>query len=317
MAPARATLAAMADPAGKTASPSSSAPLAPPQLLDLVKRSGDYLKGKGIANGRREAEWIFAETLGMTRIDLFTRFDMPLEPGEVEKLRALIVRRGKREPLAYILGSQEFCGLDLKVGPGVLVPRPETGELVERLLAGLPKPATENGGNTAPLPGPRLLDVGTGSGAIALALKKARPDATVLATDRDGAALAIARANAERLALPIDFHTGHLAVGIAGPFAAVAANLPYIGEHERVDCDPELAFEPQHALFAADGGMALIAELLADAKRLLAPGGLMWLEHGWKQGDAVKARAEGLGLACDIIKDSGGKDRIARVTVSQ
>ena len=307
---ARATLWAMAEPAGKTATP--------PQLLDLVKRSGDYLKGKGIANGRREAEWIFAETLKMTRIDLFTRFDMPLDPGEVEKLRALVVRRGKREPLAYILGSQEFHGLDLKVGPGVLVPRPETEELVDRLLAELPQVdgGGENSENSGKKSGPRILDVGTGSGAIALAVKKARPDAAVIATDRDPAALGIARANAERLELAVEFRSGHLAVGISGPFDAVAANLPYIGEHERGDCDPELAFEPQQALFAGEGGMAVIAELLTDAKRILAPGGVMWLEHGWKQGVLVRAQAEKLGLVCATIQDAGGKDRIARVTVA-
>jgi release factor glutamine methyltransferase len=279
---------------------------APPQLLDLVKRSGEFLKGKGIANGRREAEWIFAETLGLTRLDLFTRFDMPLEPREVDRLRALIVRRGKREPLAYVLGSQEFHGLAIAVGPAVLVPRPETGELVDRLLAGLP---------AAGAAGPRILDVGTGSGAIALALKHARPDATVLATDCDAAALATARANAERLGLALEFHQGHLAAHLSGPFAAIAANLPYIGEHERADCDPELAFEPQHALFAADAGLALIAALLADAKRLLAPDGVLWLEHGWKQGPAVRARAEALGLPCTTIADAGGRERFARVTL--
>jgi release factor glutamine methyltransferase len=279
----------------------------PPLLLDLVKRSGDFLRGKGIANGRREAEWIFAETLGLQRIDLYTRYDMPLDAAEVERLRTLIMRRARREPLAYVLGNLEFHGLTLQVGPGVLVPRPETAELVDRLLAELPPPTPEVV--------PRLLDVGTGSGAIALALKQARPDCAVLASDREETALARARANAGCLGLALEFAHGHLATHLQGPFAAIAANLPYIGEHERADCDPELAYEPQVALFAADGGLALISELLADARRLLAPTGLLWLEHGWKQGPAVRARAASLGLACTTISDAGGRERIARISV--
>ncbi|MBA3848208.1 MAG: peptide chain release factor N(5)-glutamine methyltransferase, partial [Planctomycetes bacterium] len=135
-----------------------------PALQPLVQKSGEYLTARGIANGRREAEWIFAETLKLTRLELYTKFDMPLGPDEVVRLRELVQRRGRREPLAYVLGNQEFHGLRLGVGPGVLVPRPETEELVDRVLAELPSGAC------------RALDVGTGSGAIALAVRHARGD---------------------------------------------------------------------------------------------------------------------------------------------
>lgn len=272
-----------------------------PTLMDLIKRSTDYLVSHGITNARREAEWIFAETLGLTRMDLYTRFDMPIEDVEVGRLRGLVQRRGRREPLAYVLGSQEFCALRLTVGPGVLVPRPETEELVERVLKSLP---------ATPV---RVLDVGTGSGAIALALKQQRGDCVIEATDISQEALTIARANGERLGLSVVWHHGHLAQPVQGSFTAVVANLPYIGEGERGECDPELAFEPASALFAEADGMALICELLSDAKRLLAHDGVMWLEHGWRQGDAVRRASAAHGLTCEILRDLAGKDRFARV----
>jgi release factor glutamine methyltransferase len=281
-----------------------------PTLMVLLQRSAEYLKARGIANARRESEWIFAETLKLSRLDLYTRFDTPIEDAEVAHLRELVSRRGRREPLAYVLGNQEFCGLKLDVGPGVLVPRPETEELVALVLAGLPAVAPSG-------PPTRLLDVGTGSGAIALALKHARPDCAVEATDISEAALGIARGNGARLGLEVSWHRGHLARERAGGFAAVVANLPYIGEHERGDCDPELAFEPAEALFAAAEGLALIDELIADAPRLLVRGGTLWLEHGWKQGEAISARCAGQGLACVISRDLAGRERFARISVPE
>ncbi|MCK6490785.1 MAG: peptide chain release factor N(5)-glutamine methyltransferase [Planctomycetes bacterium] len=271
-----------------------------PRLMDLVQRSAAWLAEKGLGNARREAEWIFGEALGLTRMELFLQFDRPLTEDEVARLRALVARRGRREPLAYVLGSQDFRGLRLRVSPAVLVPRPETEELVERVLAELPAAA-------------RVLDVGTGSGAIALALRQARADATVLAVDLSPEALAVARANAEALGLAVDFRQGDLAAGIDGPFAAVVANLPYIAESERPQCDPETAFEPAQALFAGADGLDCIRRLVADARRLLAPGGLLWLEHGWRQAGAVADLAAAQGLDCSAFTDAGGHPRFARL----
>jgi len=266
-------------------------------LIDLVQRSAQWLGGRGLPNARREAEWIFAETLGLSRLELYTRFDMPLSSDEVDRLRALVARRGRREPLAYVLGSQEFCGLRLGVGPAVLVPRPETEELVAAVLAGLPA-----GGG-------RLLDIGTGSGAIALALKQARPDLTVLARDVSAEALEVAQANAQRLGLAVAFSQGHLAAGLEGPCLAVVANLPYIAEDERGLCDPELAFEPALALFPGGDGLGLVRELISDAPRLLAPGAGLWLEHGFNQGPQVRAAAAAAGLAASTHRDGAGHER--------
>jgi len=272
-----------------------------PQLLDLVKRSGAWLVEKGISNGQREAEWIFMEALQLSRLDLYTRFDMPLEPAEVNRVRALVARRGKREPLAYVLGHQPFCNLTLTVTAAVLVPRPETEALIPWLIADLP-----NGG--------AFLDVGTGSGAIAIAISQARPDARVEATDAYADAVAVARVNAERHAVSVGFHIGHLARGLSGPYDVVAANLPYIGTSEQADCDPELAHEPAHALYCGADGLGLIRELIADAPRLLAPTGVLWLEHGFRQGPAIIALAEAIGLRCTVVADAAGLDRHARIS---
>lgn len=273
-----------------------------PTLMDLVRRSTEYLAGHGIANARREAEWIFAETLRLSRMDLYTRFDMPLEEAEVQRLRALVQRRGRREPLAYVLGNQAFGALTLTVGPGVLVPRPETEELVEFALGRFPPEAQV-----------RVLDVGTGSGAIALGVKHARPHWQVTATDVSEQALAFARANGQRLGLEVQWCLGHLARQQSGPFDLVLANLPYIGESERADCDPELAFEPQAALFSGTDGLDLMRDLVADLPRICAPTGHAVLEHGWQQGAAIRALAESHGLSAATLPDLSGKDRFAHL----
>jgi release factor glutamine methyltransferase len=275
--------------------------------MDLVRRSTDYLAKHGLPNARRETEWIFSETLGLSRMDLYTRFDMPVAEAEVTRLRELVQRRGRREPLAYVLGTQEFMSLSLKVAPGVLVPRPETEELVELILR-----------VHAESKDIHVLDVGTGSGAIALALKQARPTWSICASDVSNAALVIARANGERLGLQVEWCEGHLASHVSGPYDVIVANLPYIGETERDQCDPELAFEPTMALFAGNDGLDLIRPLIADLQRLLAPTtGQAFLEHGWKQGQAITDIAHEQGWACKIIADGGGKDRIAHITAQE
>ena len=274
-----------------------------PTLIELVQKSTAYLGERGIDNARREAEWIFAATLGLSRLDLYTRYDMPVDGDELVTLRERIQRRGQREPLAYVLGTQPFAGLELVVGPAVLVPRPETEELVERVLAAHGEDALQ------------AVDIGTGSGAIALALKQARPAWTVHAVEQSAAALKQAQANAEACALEIVFHHGDLMAPLEGRFDVVVANLPYVGTDERELCDPELAFEPQEALFAGADGMTVIRRLLAALPGYLADRGCAWLEHGFRQGAAVRDAAAEHGLQAEILTDGAGQERFARVTL--
>jgi len=201
-----------------------------------------------------------------------------------------------------VLGTQAFGELTLTVGPGVLVPRPETEELVDFALTRFPAETST-----------RVLDVGTGSGAIALSVKRSRPAWDVTGTDASTEALAFARTNGERAGVAVHWHHGHLMCDLTGPFDLVLANLPYIAENERTHCDPELAFEPQSALFSGADGLDLIRELIADLPRLLAPQGEAILEHGWNQGPAVRALADVGGFQADTIQDLGGKDRFAHL----
>ncbi len=270
-------------------------------LMELLQKSVPYLEQRGIANARREVEWLFADTLGLSRIELYTRYDMPVGATEMAALRERITRRGRREPLAYILGTQPFCALELAVGPDVLVPRPETEELVELVLR------THEAG---PL---RVLDVGTGSGAIACALKRARPAWTVHAVDASAAALVVARDNAARHDLEVCFHHAHLVPPDADRWNVIVANLPYVGEDERENCDPELAHEPQEALFAGPDGLALIRELVARAPALLQRDGALWLEIGFRQAAAVLALAEAHDLDCRCHSDAAGHDRFCEL----
>ena len=168
------------------------------QLIDLLKRSTDYLAAREIENARREVEWMFSELLGFSRLDLYTRYDMLLETEEVDRLRVAIQERAQRRPLAYILGKQPFRQLNLTVNEAVLVPRPETEELIDHVLATVPQ-------------GGRIYDIGTGSGAIALACKHDRADCTVIASDLSAEALAVAQQNAADHELEVEFRQGNLA----------------------------------------------------------------------------------------------------------
>lgn len=205
---------------------------------------------------------------------------------------ALCQRRLAGEPVAYLTGRKEFYGLPLQVDARVLDPRPDTETLVDWALEVI-----------APLASPRVVDLGTGSGAIALALQSQRQDAQVLAVDASSAALQVARANAQRLRLPVQFAQGDWLAGLAGPFDAIVSNPPYIAAH-----DPHLAaltHEPLSALASGADGLDDIRRIIAAAPALLAPGGWLLLEHGWDQADAVQNLLRQSGLQqvqgrCDL-----------------
>ncbi|HEY2788053.1 MAG TPA: peptide chain release factor N(5)-glutamine methyltransferase [Gaiellales bacterium] len=271
-------------------------------LAEVLRLSASYLEERGSPTPRLDAELLIGHALGLGRIELYTNFDRPLHEPELAACRALLDRRGRREPVAYILGRWGFHGLDLLVDGRVLVPRPETELLVERCLALL-----------AERPQPRVLDVGTGSGAIALAIKAARPDAVVTAGDVSTGALAVAAANAAALGLDVELVESDLLAGLAGRrFDLIASNPPYVTEAEIETLEPEVAqFEPRGALVAGPRGTEVLERLAVEVPAALAPGGWLVVECGAGQAAATHTLLEAAGAAEPFVAaDMAGIDRV-------
>lgn len=222
---------------------------------------------------------------------------------DAERYRQLCARRAGGEPLAYIVGHKEFFGLELRVDPRVLVPRPDTETLVEWALEVLKKchPGLDPGSMTSWIAGqarndgPHIIDLGTGSGAIALAIKNARPDAMVEAVDASPGALEVAAANAQSLGLDVAFRRSSWLTGSTAMYDLIVSNPPYVAAH-----DPHLAalaHEPLSALAAGTDGLTDIRAIVAQAPAHLKPGGWLLLEHGWDQAEAVRALLRAADLA--------------------
>jgi len=262
------------------------------------------LAGAGLP--RLDARALLEHASGRRRSWLIAHGDEPAEPAAAAAFEALAARRRAGEPLAYLVGVREFHGRPFRVGPDVLVPRPETEGLVQAALARLPPPGTR----------PRVLDLGTGSGAIAITLALERPDATVVATDRCTAALAVARDNARRLgAGSVAFRTGSwwdaLPAGEAR-FHAVVSNPPYVADADPHLLDAALRHEPRQALAAGPLGLDAIDPIVAGASHWLAAGGWLLLEHGHDQGAAVRGRLATAGFeAIGTLADLQGLDRVS------
>lgn len=228
---------------------------------------------------RFDAQLLLGGLLGQNRSWLRAHDDAPLSAEQAARWADWLARRAAGEPVAYLLGERGFHGLTLAVGPAVLDPRPDTETLVDwalDVLAGLP-------------PGARVLDLGTGSGAIALAIRQARPDAQVSAVDLSEAALAVARGNGERLGLPVRWLQGSWLAPVAGEtFDLIVSNPPYIAEGD--PHLPALKHEPALALTSGPDGLDAIRHLIAQAPVHLAPGAWLLLEHGFDQAVAVAER---------------------------
>jgi release factor glutamine methyltransferase len=237
-------------------------------------------------------------------VHLYTQFDRPLLPPELAALRELVKRRQAGEPVAYLTGHKEFWSLDLLVDARVLIPRPDTETAIEEALARLDARAAL---------APRIADVGTGSGAIALALAKSRPAAAVFATDLSPDALAVARGNAERLGLIVTFGEGDLVAPLRphAPFDLIVANLPYVRTADIAGLAPEVRSEPQRALDGGTDGLDLVRRLVADAPAVLGPGGALVLEIGAGQADDTAALLRAAGFEDVRARaDLGGVDRV-------
>lgn len=248
------------------------------------------LRKAGVDNPHAEAFRLLLLALGLSQARYWHN-PPPATPAAVDRFWHLLRRRAQREPFAYLCGEKEFMGLLLQVSPRVLIPRPETEGLVETVLRRAPA--------AVPL---TVWDVGTGSGAVALALRRLGPPVwRVVGVDISPDALAVANANGERLGLDVEWRQSDLLGALDGPVDVVAANLPYI---DRIDegRDPELAFEPDIALFADHGGLALIERLIAETSSRMAPGGLIALEIGAGQADAVETQLGAAGFD-DVERD--------------
>jgi release factor glutamine methyltransferase len=272
-----------------------------------------HFKQHGSDTPRLDAEILLAHARGCKRIELYTRFDEPLTDAQRAVMRDLTKRRAKSEPVAYLVGHREFFSLDFRVTPDVLIPRPDTETLVVELLDA-----------ARPLEAPQILDLGTGSGCIAVATAVNLPSARISATDLSESALAIARANAEKHKMSdrIRFLRGDLFAPLADgeQFDVVASNPPYIADHEQETLQNDVRrYEPHAALFAGPAGTEILFRIIDGAPPRLAPGGTLILEISPEQAAAVRARIEGNGAYHDVrvIKDSAGLARVVRArTVS-
>ena len=266
---------------------------------ELLGSAAEELELAGCPSPRVDAEWLLAHALGVTRTELYADGDHALTAGELQGFEELVARRARREPLAYVLGEWGFRRLTLSVDSRVLIPRPETESLVERCLALLDG-----------LPEPRVLDIGFGSGAIALAIADEHPGARIVATDSSAGALAVADENRRRTGLTerVELVRGELFAGLVGHFDLVVSNPPYVAPDEIDTLDPEVArYEPREALVAC-GTTEAIAE---QARSRLAPGGSLVLETGNNQAHNVAELLTGLGYEeVSIGEDLAGRERV-------
>lgn len=273
-------------------------------ILKVLNWTAQRFSSEGISAPRVDAEVLLATCLGLERIQLYAHFDQPLQEHELSKFRGLVRRRLAREPVAYIIGKREFWSITLEVNREVLIPRPETELLVELALELLP----DQGAGTA------VVDVGTGSGAVALALKKERPGAAVTAIDLSQGALDTARRNAESLGLAIQLLQGDLLGGLPRELCPhlILSNPPYVADGELAALAPEIRkWEPHGALIAGPDGLDIIKRLASQAAARLCPGGWLLTEIGMGQGTAVSAIFKDAGFKeIQVKKDLGNLDRV-------
>ena len=263
----------------------------------------ETLLRQAAAIDRVDAEWLLAHSLQTPRSWLFAHSGDAVPAEAAVRFAALLARRQAGEPVAYLTGTQGFWTLDLEVSPATLIPRPETELLVELALARILVDAAS-----------RIADLGTGSGAIALAIAKERLQATVIATDASTAALEVARRNATRNGIAnIVFREGDWFAPLAGEtFHLIASNPPYIAEGDPHLDRGDLRFEPPTALSSGEDGLDAIRSIVRDAPARLAPGGWLLLEHGWDQGALVRALLEAAGfIDVETAHDLEGRDRIS------
>ncbi len=246
-------------------------------VLEVLQSTTAYLTKRGLESPRLNAEHLLAHSLGKKRIELYLEFERALLETELAPLRELVRRRGRGEPLQHLLGTVEFCTHTFLCDKRALIPRPETEELVELLQSKIANPKS------------KILDVGTGSGVIALSLAAKFPEAEVHALDISDDALALARENADRLGLSerVQFLRDDLLTSVTQAYDIIVANLPYVASTERGQVSREVLHDPDAAVFAGPTGEELTRKLIATAPARLTSGGLLALEIGLGQTEAL------------------------------
>ena len=274
-------------------------------VLEVIRRSAEYLESKGVDSPRLQIELLLAHVLKVPRLKLYLDFERRLSERDLETLRAMVKRRGEREPLQYILGTTSFCGLEILVTPAVLIPRPETELLVEQawkfLASRLGQAAT-------------VLDFGTGSGCIAIAIARKFPSCEVHAIDASEEALQVARTNAEHVGAKVHFNRGVAIEDLTSPrtFDLVVSNPPYIPDAEVETLQPEVRdHEPRLALGGGREGLDFYRMIASQARERLATEGNAIVELGHGQEAAVRAIFEGEGWFVEsAVADYAGTPRI-------
>lgn len=270
-------------------------------IKELVEWTTRFFSDKGIEEPRLNAEVLLAHVLEKDRVYLYANYHAPVNRNERDEYRELIKRRAGMEPLAYLTGTREFMSLEFQVSPAVLIPRPETELLVEKVLELVKAREAVS-----------ICDVGTGSGAIAVSLAYYLPGASVYGVDISDAALQIAKQNAQRYGVTVEFIQGDLLNSLhqADPFDIICANLPYISDKEYAELEPGVrGYEPQQALRGVGDGLELYRRLVPQAWPLLKPGGFMLWEIGWQQGQEAAGLLP-MAARVQVFQDWSGKDRL-------
>ena len=250
-------------------------------VLEVLQSTTGYFQKHNIDSPRLNAEHLLAHVLGRKRIELYLEFERRLPESELMPLRELVKRRGAGEPLQHLLGTVEFCGRSFRCDKRALVPRPETEQLVELLISHV----------KSDIECSRMVDVGTGSGVIALTLALEFPKAEIVGTDISDDALMLARENAGRLGLAdrVRFLRSNLLENVQSDFDVIVANLPYVSTGDRQNLSREVLHDPEVALFAGAAGDELVRQLIAQARSRLRPGGMLAMEIGIGQSETLMA----------------------------
>ena len=268
------------------------------RLRDLLRRGAAQLDAAGVPSPEVDARALLLHALNLTPTALLTRAGSEVDGADEARFEALILQRSARVPLQYLLGEVEWGGVRLSCDARALVPRPETEWLLHLTLEAL-----------RPLTAPRVLDVGTGTGALALGVKAARPDAQVTATDLSPQALALARENAALNGLEVTWGQADLLTGVPGPFDLIVSNPPYLPDADRAQVQPEVAHDPEVALYGGPDGLSLARRLAAQAAGALAAGGQLLLELDPRNAPAFAAELRARGWAAGTAADLTGRER--------